>query len=72
MSQLPYANDSFNYLMQISKNNYSHLFALQITWSLFGLAVAKKRLNEEKKLNEGLSKYTTLQQQHVHQKEEVS
>lgn len=35
-------------------------------------AINKKRLEEEKKLNQGLEKYTVIQREHIHRKEEVS
>lgn len=35
------------------------------------VAITRKRLAEEKKLNQGLERFTDLQKQHVHKKEEV-
>ena len=35
------------------------------------VAITRKRLAEEKKLNQGLERFTNLQKQHVHHKEEV-
>ena len=36
------------------------------------VAITKKRMTEEKKLNVGLQKYTVLRRDHVHQKHDVS
>jgi hypothetical protein len=38
---------------------------------IFFLAINKKRLEEEKKLNQGMEKYTVIQREHIHRKEEV-
>lgn len=35
-------------------------------------AINKKRMAEEKKLSQGLEKYTVLRRDHIHKKEEVS
>ena len=35
----------------------------------FVAAITRKRLTEEKKLNQGLERFTNLQQKHVHEKE---
>ena len=38
----------------------------------FFIAITKKRMSEEKKLNVGLQKYTVLKRDYVHQKHDVS
>ena len=50
-----------------------HLCILLSTIVSFRLAaITRKRLAEEKKLNQGLERFTNLQQRHVHEKETES
>ncbi|CAC5398617.1 unnamed protein product [Mytilus coruscus] len=44
--------------------------AVRHTMRDFENAINKKRLEEEKKLNQGLEKYTVIQREHIHRKEE--
>ena len=41
------------------------------TMSVHFSAITRKRLAEEKKLNQGLERFTALQQKHVHEKEQL-
>ncbi|XP_071130925.1 uncharacterized protein LOC143044628 isoform X2 [Mytilus galloprovincialis] len=45
--------------------------AVRHTMRDFENAINKKRLEEEKKLNQGLEKYTVIQREHIHRKEEL-
>ncbi len=42
-----------------------------VFWYVFS-AIAKKRMEENKKLNQSLQKYTIDQNQYIHKKEEVN
>ena len=44
--------------------------AVRHTLRDFENAINKKRLEEEKKLNQGMEKYTVIQREHIHRKEE--
>lgn len=52
------------------QKTYTHYIQVVILFML--PAINKKRMAEEKKLSQGLEKYTVLRRDHVHKKEDVS